>query len=114
MDALDDVRRPPFNLALLKYEFLGDKLSRGQLYYRKRGSRNFNIHLIVKTSERWSTNLAFRDYLRSEAKAREEYTRQRLSILNAGSWTLRRYLDAKSGYLDAVVARISEADATGG
>jgi GrpB-like predicted nucleotidyltransferase (UPF0157 family) len=108
VDTIGDGRHPPFNFELLRYEFLGDKMCNGQLLYRKRGAKSFNLHIIPRPSQKWRNCLAFREHLRSDVPAQEAYSKARLGILNNGSWTLVRYLSAKSGYIETVLERIHQ------
>ncbi|MBE0541982.1 MAG: GrpB family protein [Verrucomicrobia bacterium] len=105
VEKLGDATIAPFKLNLLGYEFLRDKFLPRQGFYRKRGRRSFNLHIVERDSVLWGNHLAVRNYLRANEAERVVYSAERMRILNASSWTLVRYLTAKSGYLNHLIAK---------
>jgi GrpB-like predicted nucleotidyltransferase (UPF0157 family) len=95
----------PLPLALLKYEYLSDKLFPGQRFYRKRGQPSVNLFVVEHGSEIWNQHISIRKFLRTNEAARAAYSVEKVRILNIGSWTLLRYLRAKSGFMDTLTAK---------
>jgi GrpB-like predicted nucleotidyltransferase (UPF0157 family) len=108
VDALADAQHLPFNLETNGYEYLGDRLIRGQLCYRKRGERWFNLHVVERDGDFWRSALRLRDYLRQHPDECAAYSREKIRILNTGSWTLVRYLNERANYLGQLLARAGQ------
>jgi GrpB-like predicted nucleotidyltransferase (UPF0157 family) len=60
-------------IAQAGYESMGEA-EPGRVYLRSRQGRNFNVHVIDVEGPHWRDNLALRDYLRSDAVARADYS----------------------------------------
>ena len=103
--SLGDVKTPPCKLTGLGYEYMRDVFVGGQRYYRKRGARSFNLHLVEHGGAHWTSAIKLRDYLRQNSADRDAYSREKIRILNAGSWTLVRYLRQRANYLAQLLAR---------
>ncbi len=105
VEKLGEPRIPPLNLALLKFEYLSDRLFPGQRFYRKRGQPSVNLLVVEHGSEIWNQHIAIRNFLRGNEAARAAYSAEKIRILNTGSWTLVRYLQAKSGFMETLTAK---------
>jgi GrpB-like predicted nucleotidyltransferase (UPF0157 family) len=65
-----------------------------------------NLHIVRQSGEHWTTNIALRDYLRSDADARARYAAAKRAAVAAGAHTLLTYSDAKA---DSVARLVKEA-----
>jgi GrpB-like predicted nucleotidyltransferase (UPF0157 family) len=105
VEHLGEPRVAPFNLTLLKFEYLSDKLFPGHRFYRKRGLRAVNLLVVEHDGEIWNRHIAIRNFLRGSEAAKTAYSVEKMRILNIGSWTLVRYLGAKSGFMEKLAAK---------
>lgn len=64
----------------------------GRLVFRKGVPRAFSLHVAVYGSEQWLAGLAFRDHLRANADAADEYRRLKSSLagLSAAAYAQRK------------------------
>ena len=88
-------------LAALGYEWLGD--FPGRSYFRKRGERNFNAHVVMKNGDHWKNNLLFRDYLCRNEAARARYAQAKQAAMSSGHDTLLPYSAAKEPTLSSLL-----------
>jgi len=72
------------------------------LYFRTRGARQANLHVVLKSGTHWINNLAFRDYLRKCADARERYAEAKRRAVAHGAHTLLRYSAEKADFVNAL------------
>lgn len=86
------------------YEDLGESGVPGRLYFRRRGVHSFNVHVVRFDGPIWKTNLALRNYLRADSKARDHYAAAKRGALEAGCTTLLRYSDHKSSTVKLLIA----------
>lgn len=87
----------------LGYESLGEAGVPERLYFRRRGSSNFNLHLVRLDGNHWRSNIALRDHLRSNESARLRYEQAKISAIAAGAETLLAYSEAKSAVVAALL-----------
>ena len=92
-------------LVYLGYEDMGEAGVPGRIYLRKRSAPAFNIALVERYGPLWTSNLAFRDYLRNNAEARNEYTRIKLQAVESGISSLLRYSDFKNAAVSLLLSR---------
>jgi len=78
-------------IELLGWEALGEAGVPGRLYFRTRGARQANLHVVLKNGTHWINNLALRDYLRKNANARERYANAKNLAVAHGACTLLQY-----------------------
>lgn len=84
-------------IARLGYEDLGEAGVAGRIYLRRRGSgQDYNIALMEREGRLWKANLAFRDYLRSDQKAAQEYAAMKKEAIARGARMLLAYSELKS------------------
>jgi len=102
-----DQRKPPFELKLNGYDYVGDCGIPDRLVYRKRQKGMFDLHIVAYEGEFWNKSIKLREFLRSHADEAKNYGLEKLRILNAGSWTLMRYLDCRSNYLNRLIMRVT-------
>ena len=111
-------RYPPLDvasvqLAALGYEALGEAGVPGRTYFRLRGNRSINLHVVELGASHWVRNLALRDYLRNSALAREKYARAKRAALASGKETLLAYSAAKSPIIAALLSEAGVLDHDG-
>lgn len=92
-------------LRLLGYEYLGEAGVPGRLYLRKRGTSDFNAHIVLHGGDHWTNNLVIRDYLRADARERERYEARKKEIVRSGAVTLLDYSERKSGFIAGLLDR---------
>jgi GrpB-like predicted nucleotidyltransferase (UPF0157 family) len=100
---------PPATVSTLQglgYQSLGEAGVPGRHYFRLRGPVSINLHVVRQFGEHWTTNIALRDYLRSDADARARYAAAKRAAVAAGAHTLLTYSDAKA---DSVARLVKEA-----
>lgn len=93
-------------IAGVDYEPLGEAGVPERLYFRRRGSSNFNLHAVRLGGRHWVSNIMLREHLRTHAAARERYARAKQAAIAGGAVTLLAYSRAKA---DVVAALLQEA-----
>jgi GrpB-like predicted nucleotidyltransferase (UPF0157 family) len=88
----------------LGYENLGEAGVPERVYLRLRGTRNFNAHVVRRSSAHWANNIALRELLRSDAAAREKYAAAKITALNKGGGRLLAYSAAKHAAVAELIA----------
>ncbi|TET46545.1 GrpB family protein [candidate division TA06 bacterium] len=91
----------------LGYEYVSafEKDTPFRRYFRKNNSngvRTHQIHLVEIGSEWWLRHLAFRDYLRSHAEAREAYERVKRELASKEWEDVNDYAEAKTEFIRAI------------
>jgi GrpB-like predicted nucleotidyltransferase (UPF0157 family) len=95
-------------LTRLGYESLGEAGVPGRMYWRLRGPRSFNVHVVRMMGEHWRNSLSLRDYLRESSVARDRYAAAKRAAVAAGAKSLLAYSEAKN---DVVASLLSQAQA---
>ena len=90
-------------IELLGWEALGEADVPGRLYFRMRGARQANLHVVLKSGTHWINNLAFRDYLRTSTDARERYANAKRRAVAHGARTLLRYSAEKADFVNTLL-----------
>lgn len=83
----------------LGYEPLGEAGVPGRLYFRCRGVQHANLHVVLKGGAHWTNNLALREYLRTNMKARERYALAKQAAVASGARSLLAYSAAKADFV---------------
>jgi GrpB-like predicted nucleotidyltransferase (UPF0157 family) len=83
-------------LESLGYQSLGEAGVPGRHYFRLRATVAANLHLVRHLGEHWTSNLALRNLLRSDAEARSRYAAAKRAAIAAGARTLLAYSEAKA------------------
>ena len=104
VEQVGDPRKPPFDLRLRNYELAGDCGIPGRALYRKRDDGMFDLHVVQYGGEFWNRSIQLRDYLRAHPNEAGNYGLEKVRILNRGSWTAKRYLTERAGYLGQLIA----------
>ena len=87
------------------YEYLGEAGVPGRLYFRKRGTHNFNLAVVVFGGHHWNDNLLLRDFLRSNPAAAAEYESEKRRAIADGATMLLAYSRAKGDCIPQLLAR---------
>ena len=85
------------------YEYLGEAGVPGRLYFRKRKTDAFNVHL-VQCRAIWANNL-LKNYLRSHPEAAKEYGQYKQKLVESGIVTLMAYSQQKSKMIAQLLQR---------
>lgn len=67
--------------------------------------RTHHLHMMEEGSKAWNERLAFRDYLRTHADARQAYEKLKLSLAEKFRDDREAYTDAKTEFIQTTVAR---------
>jgi GrpB-like predicted nucleotidyltransferase (UPF0157 family) len=102
---LENPRIAPFDLTIRGFEFLGDADLPGRLLYRKRGGISFNLHVVEHLGGFWDQAIRLRAFLRGNPHEARQFGLHKARILNLGSWTRLRYLEASAPYFHALIER---------
>ena len=105
IDLLVGVRALDPVLRLLDYESCGEAGIPGRLYFRKRGPRPFNAHVVLHGGELWQDNVLLRDFLRANPQEAQRYAQRKREAVAAGATTLLRYSEEKGPLVDELVER---------
>ena len=108
VEPLGDLQHPSVSLDYDLYEYVGDRLIPGQRSYRDRIGHGFNIHVVTYNGEFWRRAVGLRNYLRQRPDECQAYAREKIRILNTGSWTLVRYMNERANYLDQLLGRAGQ------
>jgi GrpB-like predicted nucleotidyltransferase (UPF0157 family) len=104
-DIPGDIQTPALGFNPGGYEYLGNKGIDRVRCYRTRRGHAFNLFVAPFDGDFWRKAIGLRDYLRQHPDECEAYGREKVRILNQGSWTLVRYLKERSNYLDQLLVR---------
>ena len=96
MDPHHDLKEVRAILAYIGYEDMGEAGVSGRIYLRKRSAPPFNIALVQRGCPLWISNLAFRDYLRKNSGARNQYTQIKTQAVERCICSLLEYSEFKS------------------
>lgn len=71
-------------LVILGYQDMREANVPGRRFLRLREGQHFNLHIVERGGEHWKNNLRLRDYLRSDASARDRYAEAKRAALANG------------------------------
>lgn len=98
LEKIDDVAEA---FSKIGYEYLGEFGIIGRRYLRKGGDeRTHQIHIFQ--ADDWNNigrHLAFRDYMRTHEKERDEYTKIKLSLAQKFPYDIDGYCNGKENFL---------------
>jgi len=89
-------------MAALGFEYMGAYGLERRHFYRRMD--DCHAHMYVPGEGQWHAQLAFRDYLRANAPAREEYWQLKLALATAHRDDRNAYSEAKSDFVARVLA----------
>ncbi len=91
------------------YVHRGEQGIPGREFFRRGDPRAYHIHLTRVDSGFWREHLAFRDYLRAHADARDEYARLKYALAAQFPDDRGAYIDRKAPFIGRVLALASRA-----
>ena len=86
-------------MVTLGYEDLGEAGVPGRIYLRRRDEQAFNVALVEYDGNHWKSNLAIRDFLRSNPAAAREYGEIKATAFEQGFRSLLAYSDFKGAFI---------------
>lgn len=105
--AVDSIESPdPISkkLSPLGYTRVPHEDDAHRLFFRKGSPREFHVHVVKVNSWTYWRPLLFRDILRSDPAARQEYTRLKEDLATKFRDDRVAYTDGKGGFIDRMVA----------
>ncbi len=92
------------SIKILGYEAFGEACVPERMYFRLRSPKlSANLHVVVWGGEHWVNNIALREFLRSNAAARERYAQAKMQAIASGAQTLLPYSSAKAAVIKALL-----------
>lgn len=73
-----------------------------RLYFIKRGSKNFNVHVIAFQGSVWNNDILFREYMKSHFEVAQEYSKLKEDILKSGVDDLLGYSKRKANFISSI------------
>lgn len=95
LQTLGNATEPIAVLQTLGYEYLGEAGIPGRLYFRRRHSQAFNVHLVQWDSELWTNNLLLRNFLHTHPEVANRYGQYKQDLIKSGIRTLLAYSEEK-------------------
>jgi GrpB-like predicted nucleotidyltransferase (UPF0157 family) len=77
----------------------------GREFFRRGTPRSYHLHLTTFDNEFWRDHLAFRDYLRAHADARDDYARLKASLAERFPNDRESYIDGKTDFVREILNR---------
>ncbi|MFE8703100.1 GrpB family protein [Cytobacillus sp. FJAT-54145] len=93
-------------LEQLGYTFIEDVLPE-RYYFNKGEPRTHQIHMFQKGNNYLKEHLAFRDYLRTNAKARIEYEELKVKLSQLNSNDKFKYTENKTDFVRSILDKIN-------
>jgi GrpB-like predicted nucleotidyltransferase (UPF0157 family) len=114
--SLDDAPECIRRLETVGYEYVPkhEAILPERRYFHKGASthaRTHHLHMVEKTNVFWQRHLLFRDYLRAHAETALEYYELKRALAERFRFDRGAYTDAKTSFIEAVVARAAEKQA---
>ena len=92
-------------LQTIDYTYMRETSVQNRLYFIKRESISYNVHIVKKGEQIWKDDLAFRDYLRTHKKEADEYMKLKESIIAQGIDTLLEYSSLKASLIIKIIQK---------
>jgi GrpB-like predicted nucleotidyltransferase (UPF0157 family) len=93
----------PLDLSCRQFDYLRDFGVAARRFYRKRVPAAFDLHVVQHDSPLWRSHLSLRNFLETHPESAQAFGREKLRILNEGSWTLQRYLARRQPFMERLV-----------
>ncbi|MBM7703600.1 GrpB family protein [Metabacillus iocasae] len=92
-------------LAKIGYEQVMHEAFPNRRFFRKGKWRagTHHLHVYVYSSEEWTNQLLFRDYLRSNQSVREAYANLKIDLANQYPYDRVSYTNAKSAFIETII-----------
>jgi GrpB-like predicted nucleotidyltransferase (UPF0157 family) len=93
-------------LMRLGYEYLGDRRGTGGHFFAKGDDarRTHYVHVVAHDSAEWADYLRFRERLRADAAARDEYAQLKVALAAAHATDRESYTRAKEAFIRRILA----------
>ena len=88
---------PPFQRA--GYEHRGDGGIPGHQFFRRGQPRAYHIHLVEKDGQLWRQYVAFRDYLRTNVDAAQQYAELKQALAARFPRDREAYIEGKAAFV---------------
>ena len=96
------------SIEMLGYEYMKEASHVDRLYFILRAGIDYNIHIVKFNNEIWNKDLQFRDFLRNNPNAVEEYSKLKKKIYKSGVDTLLEYSVKKAPFISDIISRMTE------
>jgi GrpB-like predicted nucleotidyltransferase (UPF0157 family) len=91
----------------------GIKMTFGKAYDIKEHDRQkFHLHIRQKDNDSWNDEIYFRDYLRQNANARNEYEQLKLRLAQLHKYDREAYTEAKNGFIVNITKKAKNTNKT--
>jgi GrpB-like predicted nucleotidyltransferase (UPF0157 family) len=87
----------------LGYVYRGENGIAGRFYFRKGAPRTHHLHMLLADSDELRNHLLFRDYLRRNKAAAEEYDNLKKELAQKYERDRDAYLDGKAGFVEMIL-----------
>ncbi|HWC74872.1 MAG TPA: GrpB family protein [Gemmatimonadales bacterium] len=87
------------------YEHRGDAGIPDHQFFRRGQPRAYHIHLVARDSALWRQYVGFRDYLRTDARARQEYDALKRALAERFPHDRAAYIERKSSFVRRWILR---------
>ncbi len=117
LDLMAEVESEPAGIALAGvleaagYEFHPDEDVPGRLFFTKDapdGRTTHHLSLTETNSDFWRKQIAFRDYLRTDAQARNDYLKLKHTLASQYPADRPTYVDSKTVFVERILALAGE------
>lgn len=85
------------------YEYRGELGIAGRFYFVKGAPRTHHLHMLLFDSIEWRNHLSFRDYLRQNPTAAEEYDKLKKALAQKYRNDRDSYLDGKAAFVEKIL-----------
>jgi GrpB-like predicted nucleotidyltransferase (UPF0157 family) len=85
------------------YEYRGEQEIPGRDFFRRGEPRSWHLHLTEIDSEFWRQHRAFRDYIRANPAAAQEYQRVKLELARRFPFDRPSYIDGKTEFVTGIL-----------
>jgi len=110
VDKLDDYKRLIKPLEEIGYHFMPDRVFeiRDRVFFPKgpESNRTHHLSLVTKGSEQYKNNLAFRDYMRTHKKARDEYQKLKQELAEKYTDDRESYTSSKEMFIEDILREV--------
>ena len=90
-------------LESIGYEYRGELGIAGRFYFVKGAPRTHHLHMLLSGSAEWRNHLSFRNYLRQNPSAAEEYDKLKKELAQKYQNDRDSYLDGKADFVEKIL-----------
>lgn len=105
MEAFEAARVCVEPLVELGYTFKGENGIPRRHYFQKGEPCTHHIHMVEETCEEWAKLIQFRDFLRSDRSAAEEYGRLKTALVDSLTGDRKAYLASKAEFITQAIKK---------